>query len=127
MGIEYNEYVKSDPSKWVFEDEKHDQARHMEERMTNGFSVYDWWNFNNYLSWVIIQGLEKFKDGAGHPVNDEINSMDDWRAILDKMIVGFKAMERLMDDFDITTAEEDRALWEEGSALFVKYYPTLWD
>jgi hypothetical protein len=99
----------------------------MEERMTNGFSVYDWWNFNNYLSWVIIQGLEKFKDGAGHPVNDEINSMDDWRAILDKMIVGFKAMERLMDDFDITTAEEDRALWEEGSALFVKYYPTLWD
>jgi hypothetical protein len=116
-----------DPSKWVFEDKKHDQARHFEERMSNGFSVYDWWNFCDYLTWVIIQGLEKFKDGSGHPVYDGIETMDDWRETLDKMIAGFKAQHRIMNDYDPATIEADRAVWEEGSALFIKFYSTLWD
>lgn len=116
-----------DPSKWVFTSEHHDEAKHFEERMTNGFSEYDWWNFNDYLTWVIVQGLEKFKNGAGHPVTENIKTMDDWREVLDKMIAGFKAHDRLMNDWDEKTAKQDRATWEEGAALFIEFYGTLWD
>jgi hypothetical protein len=116
-----------DPSIWVFKDERYNQVRHFEERMTNGFSVYDWWNFNSYLNWIIIQGLEKFKTGSGHPVDESIKNMDDWRAALDKMIAGFKAQERLMNDWDKETYKADQEEWQEGVALFIKFYSSLWD
>jgi hypothetical protein len=117
-----------DPSIWVYKDEEnYDPKQHEKERVENGFSVYDWWNFNDYLSWVIVQGLKKFKDGAGFPVWGGIETMDDWREALDKMIAGFEAQNRLMNDYNPATMEADRAVWEEGSALFIKFYATLWD
>lgn len=117
-----------DPSAWVYEDKDEDeQDRHEQERAKNGFSVFDWWNFNSYLDWVIIQGLEKFKNGSGFPVFGGVKTMDDWRSVLDKMIEGFKAHDRLANDWNKKTMEADKAAWEEGSALFIKYYSSLWD
>ncbi len=119
-----------DPSKWVYktEGETYDTIRHEGERVENGFSTYDWWNFNSYLNWVIIQGLEKFKkDGAGHPVYGGVETMEDWREVLDKMIAGFRAQERLTNMTNTATLKADTAVWEEGSALFIKFYSSLWD
>lgn len=117
-----------DPSIWVYtEHPDYDTELHEGERAKNGFSKYDWWNFNSYLDWVIIQGLEKFKTGSGHPVYGEVQNMEDWCAVLDKMIAGFEAHNRLMNDYDPKTAEQDRVVWEEGSALFMKFYDSLWD
>lgn len=129
MGIEYNEYVKSDPSKWVYTSDKHDAARHMEERMTNGFSTYDWWNFCDYMAWVNIQALEKFKGGAGFPA--DLASMDEWKSELDIMIAGFKAYQTLSDlDYDYRDkAETDKILktQDDGLALYAKRFSDLWD
>jgi hypothetical protein len=117
-----------DPTAWIYKDrDKEDRIRHEQERVAHGFSAFDWWNFNSYLDWVIVQGLEMFKNGAGHPVYEEVQTMDDWRRILDKMIEGFKAHDRLMNDYDPSTSKEDRAVWEEGRTLFIKFYDSLWD
>jgi hypothetical protein len=122
-----------DPSAWVNTDSGRDISKHHYERATQGFSVYDWWNFNSYLTWVIIGGLEKFKTGAGHPVYGGINSMDDWCEALDKMIAGFTARHELDNDFpgpdddrEAWRATREKA-WRVGAELFVKFFPSLWD
>lgn len=120
-----------DPSAWVYEEHpraKYDAEKHKSQRAEYGFSTYDWWNFDSYLSYVIIGGLEKFKDGHGFPVYGGCESMDDWREILDKIIAGFKARELLDNDYPKPEEREVlEARWAEGSALFIKFYPSLWD
>lgn len=130
-----------DPSAWVYKEDhgaptkiKYDAEKHRSQRAEYGFSTYDWWNFNSYLCWVIIGGLERFKTGSGHPVYGGVNSMEDWVATLDKMIEGFKARAELDSDFpprgwsDRDAWYEERgAKWEEGSRLFIEFFPSLWD
>jgi hypothetical protein len=127
-----------DPSSWVYEDDndpKHDYSveEHRRLRAERGFSTYDWWNFNSYLSWVIIQGLEKFKTGAGHPVYGGVATMEEWVAVLDEMIDGFKAIEAIVEHDrpkDIPYDEWEaglRAKWERGMELFTTFYGSLWD
>lgn len=62
-----------------------------------------------------------------------------WNDILDKMIAGFEALiaedEVFIVDangkYDHAASEIERkrllAIWEEGAALFIKYYRNLWD
>ena len=57
-----------DPSAWVYTSGKdYDPDEHESERANFGFSTYDWWNFCDYMAWVNIQALEKFKTGHGFP------------------------------------------------------------
>jgi hypothetical protein len=121
-----------DPTSWVYEDNEHSPIEHRQQRADNGFSVYDWWNFNDYLAWVIIQGLEKFKvDGVSHPVEFTEES---WKDALNTMIEGFKAHFDL-DDVSIRVTDEPVMDWynrkqktrDKGLALFAKYFGSLWD
>lgn len=118
-----------DPSKWVsekrYDGTTYDAERHKRERVEQGFSTYDWWNFNSYIAWVNIAALEKFKDGAGFPA--DLKGMDEWRAELDVMIDGFKALVRIMDDYDPRTTEHDKAVYDKGMALYAKRLFSLWD
>jgi len=130
-----------DPSRWVYKgknvkDEKYDTEKHERQRAKRGFSTYDWWGFDSYLTFVIIGGLKKFKkDGMGYP--GSLLSMDGWLEILDDMIDGFEALEELksMRDFDTSDgvksydewAKPLLERWEKGSKLFIEYYPDLWD
>lgn len=124
-----------DPSLWVYnKDEyygKKDYSieRHESERKNQGFSEYDWWNFNNYIAWVNINALEKFKTGAGHPVTDECQSMEDWIAILDKMINGFKAYldYEVTEDLTAKKWEDTKKTMDEGLGLYAQYFSALWD
>lgn len=126
-----------DPSEWVTDSsksinpERYDIEKHQAERVTRGFSEYDWWNFNSYLTFVILGGLKKFKeDGNGWPGGIK---QEEWPIILDKMIAGFEAQEDLSEHWPAKgQSYEDwqRPLlekWDEGSALFIEYYGTLWD
>jgi hypothetical protein len=120
----------NDPSDFV-------DAEHLEEHRTQradrGWSEQDFWNFNSYHSWMMISVLERFKTGVGYPGG---MTWDEWMAILDEMIDGFKADIMITDmigyepeiheSYDewsaLLQAKLDRAL-----TLFVKYYQTLWD
>jgi len=119
-----------DPSTWVHRAESiegghYDIAMHERERATQGFSTYDWWNFNSYLSFVITGGLKKFlADGNGYP--GAFESVDEWNVILEKMIAGFEQAEALSNGYEMPTPEQS-AVVDEGFALFAKWYGHLWD
>lgn len=122
-----------DPTNWIKKKSHNaDPRKHARQRAKRGFSDYDWWNFNDYLSFVIIGGLEKFKTGSGYPAN--LSGPDEWVEILDKMIDGFKAHQvwTSLDTWDMKQPlaeweEPYKAKWKEGSDLFIEYYGSLWD
>lgn len=130
-----------DPTSWV-EDKSSRTFRiknlkkHRKQRKAKGYSEFDFWNFHNYHSWMMISVLEDFKKGMGHPVDDQIKSMEDWIAILDEMIEGFKASLEIsyMDTYDRkihgSWSEWEKPLrekYERGMELLSKYYFALWD
>lgn len=121
----------NDPSKWVYKEtgEKYNSERHERERVENGFSTYDWWNFCDYMAWVNVQALERFKAGAGYPGN--LNNMDEWQAELDIMIAGFNAHMRFSNlDYDFrdeAAVDELIRVKDEGLALYAKRFSSLWD
>ena len=123
----------TDPTVWVYDDNKHDPEKHKRERVENGFSTYDWWNFNSYLAWVIKNGLAKFIDeGVGHPAH---LTESQWKQTLGKIIDAFEAFEELesMESWDNKTvpyaewAAPYKARWDEGSKLFIENFFSLWD
>jgi hypothetical protein len=127
---EFQENEMNDPSEWVkTTKDADDYDRHRQERAENGFSVFDWWSFCDYMAWVNIQALEKFKDGAGFPA--DLHSMDEWKSELDTMIAGFKAYQTLSAlDYDFRDkAETDKILktQDDGLALYAKRFSALWD
>lgn len=128
-----------DPQAWVGKEEnkgKYSLRRLRKERADQGWSEYDFWNFHDYHSWMMISVLERFKTGVGYPVNDRVKSMEDWVAVLDEMIEGFKAALEMsnMETYDPKIHKsykewEDplRVKYERGMDLFREYYLTLWD
>ena len=73
-----------------------------------------------------------------HSGLDRLPGEEKWDMILDKMIAGFEALLASDDcfinvdgkyDHDATKAECERLnkIWEEGAALYIKFYRTLWD
>jgi hypothetical protein len=116
--------VADDPSAWVFEkelDREYDGERHRRERADRGFSEYDWWNFNDYLAWVILGGLKKFrKKGNSFPA--QFQSEHEWNLLLDEMINGF---EYYCSSDDINKLDDAR--WKRAWELFHGYFASLWD
>lgn len=118
-----------DPSEWVRTAEGYDIEKHKSERAEQGFSVFDWWNFCDYIAWVNIQALERFKAGHGYPA--DLGNMDEWRDELATMIIGFKAHLTLNNlEYDWKSKEKTKALtddYERGMALYAKRFSALWD
>ena len=116
-----------DPSLWVEKAEGWDTDKHYEERKTSGFSYADWINFNTYIAWVNINALTMFKTGHGYP--GDLESMDEWVVLLDKMIDGFKA-HIAIDDCQWNGPEELAELnktAKEGLMLYAERFGSLWD
>lgn len=121
-----------DPTKWVYDQDRHSVKKHESERLKNGFSTCDWYNFNTYLAWVIQSGLVKFRnEGSGYPAQ---LTEETWHFMLDTMIDGFEAFAELesMESWDIHTPFDEwaaprRARWETGRQLFIDNFDTLWD
>lgn len=139
---EQGESVKSlkprpmkDPSLWVSDrkfGKSYSVKKHKRQRVKRGFSDYDWWGFDSYLTFVILGGLKKFKkDANGYPAD---LTQEEWNDILDKMIAGFEASEAIKNlPFVSSTEQFEEAqsalivVRDEGMALFVKHYGQLWD
>lgn len=106
------------------------------QRGKKGYSDYDVWGFDSYLCKVIIGGLEQLKNNhCGCPsdlfdADKDDNECWKWVEVLDKIINGFKAAERIIDyDYDIAAGEYDglKKEFDEGMELFKKYFFGLWD
>jgi hypothetical protein len=120
--------MSQDPSFWVNKmDSQADPEKHVKERSVHGFSTYDWWNFCDYLAWVNIEGLKRFKtEGHGHPGDV---TWDEWVVELDTMIAGFEAHLKI-SEYEWEAREELDELVkarETGLELYAKRFPSLWD
>ena len=115
-----------DPTRWVYRLTKHDKPRditlHERERVRSGYSTYDFWNFCDYMAWVNISALKRFKEeGMGYPAT--LESVEEWNEILDKMIAGFKAHLELNE----THTPELLTIKDEGLKLYAEHFSSLWD
>lgn len=123
--FDYDRYVK-----WFF------------QRGKRGWADCDTWNFDWYLSNVIIGGLEYFRDN-NHSYPSELSSVEEWNSVLDQMIDGFKSWQKIVgfgngeyfskltDELGEKEAsriyEQKLAEVEEKMSLLIKWYGNLWD
>lgn len=98
---------------------------HRSQRALRGFSDFDWWSFDTYISWVIATALTKFRDeGIGYPV---MYTEEEWKAILDVAIEGFELAATKFDwDFD-DDREEKAGKVQVALDIFKAIHGDLWD
>lgn len=93
------------------------------QRIFRGYDETWWWNLHYKITETVLANLRILrKSHHGYP-----GSLTDkeWEDILDTMIEGFEAARRIEDTF--IPDKKDQKIFEEGMALFVKYYFNLWD
>ena len=98
------------------------------ERGRHGFASCDVWNFDSYLTKIIIGGLRELKKyGQTFPpsITDE-----KWNGILDQMIAGFTAY-RILENNCLNLSDSEKKLlqgkFKTGMELLGQWYSHLWD
>ena len=101
------------------------------QRGKKGWSYPDTWDFDDYLTDVIIGGLTHLRKYThGHPVIKGVNNNKQWKSILQKIINGFKAYKKMCNwciRHKEKTYKKLNKKFKEGMKLFIKYYGTFWD
>ena len=105
------------------------------ERQRKGYCYEDLWSFDNFLSQLIASALREFRLRC-HTYPNNINSWEEWMAILDEMIECFAEQRRGIDnisrDQDFLDTYQERmknkkAKLHRGLELLELYYFDLWD
>jgi hypothetical protein len=112
-----------------------DTVRYIWQRGTRGYADCDWWNLNCYIATVNLGVLRMLRDRAhgypadlatDNPLNNTIQAIcwsdqedtnegfNEWKRILDKMILGFEAYLQLANDTEFAPEEcwGDRTDWD---------------
>jgi hypothetical protein len=120
-----------------------DEIKYAIQRVQLGSDERVSWSIDYYLNENMPKWLSKLKD-AGTPLNvfteeelsdpegvsDEVSNVahSRWEKILETMIAGFEAADKLEDGHG--SEEDNKELWEAfnlGMDNFKKYYFCLWD
>jgi len=128
------------------------------KRANKGWSEYDAFSLDWYLSSWLPDALRYLKtrkcgipcemfnetDGIGNPTKEVMEEAEGrWDAILDKMIGGFEAKNRIsnilyeeeLGSYDNSKTrflkveeliKRDKKIYDEGIALFAKHFESLW-
>lgn len=106
--------------RFVADLEPHRQSMHATQRYTQGFSDIDMWNFDTFLSDVIVAGcnwmIERETSSDFFTVPVTLDRGEDWVAILTEIRDGFADRS---EDF----ADPPDSAW----ALLQKYFRCMWD
>lgn len=105
------------------------------ERGRKGYCYEDMWEFDNWLSKLIANGLREFKANC-HSYPSEGVTWEEWMAILDEMIECFEEQARGIEN--LPRGADFMKVWEariahrkkklsRGFKLLQKYYYDLWD
>ena len=124
------------------------------QRGTRGFSDEDTWSFDDYLTMVIVQGVNRLRQSKiGYPAgllddsacamgqvldDEDAANMAKWHGILDQIVRGFCARQMLtnLDQYTFENGEPHlnealqarlEAERDEGMKLFVTWFDALWD
>lgn len=101
------------------------------QKIFRGYSDVDKWNMDHFLAKKILKYLVIFRRSKRCGYHGEFNSMEEWNAVLDKMIwsmhqtaKGFPLEESA---FIQNKGDEYYKRVQEGNELFGKYFNGLWD
>ena len=114
-------YVWNKPT--VYVDESDDRySEYVKEKEETGISSEETWSLCDQAAIFLAPRLKAFKENAqGFPT--EFKSMEEWEAVLDKMIFAF---ESFVSDNYHEFSDEDLKRIDEGLQLFAKYFRDLW-
>jgi hypothetical protein len=102
-------------------DERWDEYE--KQRLERGFDVSETWSFDATISKFIYPRLKVFLEDTKrlgvHPAS--LNSVDDWVAIIEKMIKGFELL-----TLDRIKTDDENKIIEEALDLFREYFHSLW-
>ena len=124
-------------------------VKHCWQRAFRGYADCDWWSMDGYLVTVLTPMLKDLKKHQhGYPGHGKASTPEKWDAILDKMIEGFEAGNRVLEDdyFKETNADiltrsptkeeidgwveasmKDQKVFKDGMKLFSEWFFALWD
>ncbi len=119
------------------------------QRGRRGYADCDYWSMNDYLISVILPLLKLLKENQhGYPGHGQASTPEKWDILLDKMITGFEAGNRICEDEYymatnsdilerkpepeevqqwINMANEDRKIFHGSMKIFNKWFFALWD
>jgi hypothetical protein len=130
---------------WVILDEWKSQIKWAWQRVFRKWDDRVVWSIDYYVATMVPQWLEMLKKKRhGIPcvmlkeedyldencnVSDETMKQrgDEFDAILDEIIEGFKAYNDMSDVYDKEKLEQYKQKFDKGMELFVEYFETLWD
>lgn len=94
------------------------------QKLTRGYSDDELWNLDTTFCEWIIPRLKTFKEKTiAYPPN--LNNLEEWHSILEKMIVAFETHNKDIPD-TLEDIEKEDAIINEGIELFCKYFNHLW-
>ncbi len=114
----------------------HNRILQFIDRGRNGFSPYDCWNLDAYISGVLSKAITQYaKDANGFPSN--LESQEQWQAILAEMAEGFRVhaeeawnLGYVDGEFSVEAYKQDYAKMErklnKSLSLLKKHYQSLW-
>ena len=117
------------------------EVKYFIQRGRRGFSDRDTWDFDYYLSDVIVGGITQLENNFSGVPNDL--SEEEWRKILSQIKLTFQVSKYISEGDWIYTTSKDRKKYEKygfhvmsneeceeyrkGWRLLNKYYFNLWD
>jgi hypothetical protein len=115
---------------WIYTEPKFEDKieAHEKQRIENGFSTWDWWNFNTFLCEIILQALKRFRssEASGYPAHLTI---EEWHKELDFMIEWFNKF--IMDEIyilgDKELTDSNVENWNKAKHKFAEHLDNLWD
>lgn len=109
-------------------DNKRRYDRYAKQLKTNGFSDTETWGLDSVIAKFVLPRLIRFKElNNGMPIDFNEGT---WDEVLDKMIFAFDwTLNWEEKKYENLTEEQQKENWkryEEGMALFGKYFRDLW-
>lgn len=94
------------------------------ERGLQGYSSVDLWNIDSWFCEMMPRMLHDFRENSkGHPCD---MSMEEWEAILERLIFCFNEMKIKKESLDVKDGERLMKITQEAFELFAKYFWHLW-
>lgn len=100
------------------------------QRIERGFDDTELWNLDETICSFIYPRLVEFRNKPIYSYPSQLDSFDEWRVVLDKIISAFELIQNSRSDDYVELygwlSPKDSQIVEEGLQLFAKYLLNLW-
>lgn len=100
--------------------------KHEKQRIERGYSVFDWWSFDTYITRVLADAVRDFrKRGTGYPGHMTVK---EWNRLLKEIEDPLRAYsDNKFGDLRFAEGEALEAAAKEAMKLFAENLGSMWD